>query len=76
MPNCQGKVIERRTKKGRIFYGCNEYPKCQFAVWNRPVDKECTKCKGSYMLEKKNKLGEKILYCPNKECKYTEKVNS
>jgi DNA topoisomerase-1 len=75
IPNCQGKVIERRTKKGRIFYGCNEYPKCQFAVWNRPVDKECTKCKGSYMLEKKNKLDEKILYCPNKECKYTEKVD-
>ncbi len=55
-PYCSdGKVIERRTRKGKIFYGCNKYPECKFASWDMPVSEKCPKC-GSYMVEKKDKI--------------------
>jgi DNA topoisomerase-1 len=49
-PVCgEGEVVERRTKKGRTFYGCSRYPACEFSSWNKPVDARCPKC-GSYMV--------------------------
>ncbi|MCZ8512382.1 type I DNA topoisomerase [Paenibacillus filicis] len=56
-PNCkQGKIIERRSKKGRIFYGCDRYPECDFVSWDKPVDHPCPNC-GSMLIEKRNKSG-------------------
>ena len=52
-PKCDGMIIEKRTKRGKIFYGCNHYPKCDFASWDKPV-KPCPKC-GEIMVEKKKK---------------------
>lgn len=52
-PKCDGKIIEKKTKRGKIFYGCNNYPKCDFASWDKPV-KPCPKC-GEIMVEKKKK---------------------
>lgn len=52
-PKCDGKIIEKKTKRGKIFYGCNNYPKCDFASWDKPV-KPCPKC-GEMMVEKKKK---------------------
>lgn len=52
-PKCDGKIIEKKTKRGKIFYGCNNYPKCDFASWDKPV-KSCPKC-GEMMVEKKKK---------------------
>ena len=43
-PNCDGKIIEKRSKKGKIFYGCNNYPKCKTAYWDMPIDEKCPKC--------------------------------
>ncbi|KAB3535893.1 type I DNA topoisomerase [Alkaliphilus pronyensis] len=71
-PNCKdGDVIERRSKKGRLFYGCSSFPKCRFVSWNKPVDKKCPRC-NQLMVYKSNKKGEKI-ECTNKECGYQEK---
>jgi DNA topoisomerase-1 len=54
-PQCkEGKIVERRSKKGRIFYGCDRYPECDYVLWDKPVDKPCPQC-GSLMVEKKNK---------------------
>ena len=53
-PKCDGKIIEKKTKRGKVFYGCNNYPKCDFASWDKPV-KKCPKC-GEIMVEKKNGL--------------------
>ena len=50
--NCKGYVSTRRTKKGRTFYGCSEYPKCTFTSWEKPVDEACPECKNPYMVEK------------------------
>ena len=50
-PECSGKIIERKTKRGKIFYGCNNYPKCKFASWDKPVEGKCPEC-GKYLVEK------------------------
>ena len=54
-PKCDGKIIEKKTRKGKIFYGCNNYPKCKIASWDKPIDEKCPKC-GKYLVEKKKKL--------------------
>ncbi|WP_270171878.1 type I DNA topoisomerase [Paenibacillus sp. SYP-B4298] len=59
-PKCkEGKIIERRSKKGRIFYGCDQYPGCDYVSWDKPVSQPCPKC-GSVMVEKRNRSGGKI----------------
>jgi len=55
-PKCkEGKVIERKTRKGKIFYGCNNYPKCDFASWDLPINEMCPEC-GNILVEKKDKI--------------------
>ena len=65
-PECGGDIVRKVTKKGRPFYGCINYPECEFVSWNRLVDKKCPEC-GKYMIYK----GKKIV-CSDKECGYTE----
>ncbi|SDE70079.1 DNA topoisomerase I [Fontibacillus panacisegetis] len=70
-PKCkEGHVVERRSKKGRIFYGCDRYPECDFVSWDRPSPKPCPKC-SSLLVEKRNKQGVK-LQCTS--CDYVEQV--
>ncbi|MHA6529268.1 type I DNA topoisomerase [Paenibacillus sp. BAC0078] len=70
-PKChEGKVVERRSKKGRVFYGCDQYPGCDFVSWDRPSIKPCPVC-GSWMIEKRSKQGTK-LQCTS--CDHTEAV--
>ncbi|WP_019910391.1 type I DNA topoisomerase [Paenibacillus sp. HW567] len=70
-PKChEGKVVERRSKKGRVFYGCDQYPGCDFVSWDRPSIKPCPVC-GSWMVEKRSKQGTK-LQCTS--CDHTEVV--
>ena len=54
-PKCDGKIIEKKSKKGKIFYGCNNYPKCKEAYWDKPIGEKCPEC-GSMMIEKKDKI--------------------
>ena len=55
-PKCKdGKVIERKTKRGKIFYGCSNYPKCDFASWDKPTGEFCPEC-NNYLVEKKDKI--------------------
>lgn len=70
-PTCkEGHVVERRSKKGRVFYGCDRYPDCDFVSWDRPSPKPCPVCE-SMMVEKRNKQGVK-LQCTH--CDHTEMV--
>ncbi|MDD6154731.1 MAG: type I DNA topoisomerase [Eubacteriales bacterium] len=68
-PNCGKDIVERKSKRGRIFYGCSGYPECSTVFWYRPVDKKCPKC-GSLLLKHKTKDAE--LQCSNPECDYKE----
>lgn len=63
-PKCDGDIVEKRTRRGKIFYGCSNYPKCDAAFWNKPIDRKCPNC-GSLLTEK----GKKII-CPS--CDYNE----
>ena len=68
-PVCQkGEVVLRRSKKGRTFYGCSDYPECDFVSWDRPTGERCPKC-NSIMVERNTKKG-KLVICSNKECNF------
>ncbi len=69
-PNCsEGEIIERRSKRGKTFYGCNKYPECEFVAWGKPIAEKCPDCGGGYLIEKYLKSGA-FAQCPNGECKF------
>ena len=51
-PKCEGKIIEKKTKRGKIFYGCSNYPKCTFASWDKPLEEKCPNCNGTLTIKK------------------------
>lgn len=54
-PKCDGKILEKKTKRGKIFYGCSNYPKCDFASWDKPIEEKCPNCNGT-LTEKKDRI--------------------
>jgi DNA topoisomerase-1 len=60
---CNGSLIERRTKRGRIFFGCSNYPKCRFATWDKPVNQTCPECGAKFLVEKSSKVKGEYLKC-------------
>ena len=54
-PECSGKIVEKKTRKGKLFYGCSNYPKCKFASWDKPLPENCPEC-GKYLVEKNGKI--------------------
>ncbi|MBT5855105.1 type I DNA topoisomerase [bacterium] len=69
-PKCKSELQERRTRKGKIFYGCSGYPKCDYAAWNKPVKDDCPKCKAKYLLEKGGRSPK--IYCETEGCDYSK----
>jgi DNA topoisomerase-1 len=65
--DCKGQMVEKKTRGGRMFYGCSKYPKCDFASWDKPVAKPCPACKHPYVVQKVTKAKGEFLRCP--ECK-------
>src|SRR5579863_1060975 len=73
-PDCsEGEVVERRSKRGKTFYGCNRYPDCDFVAWARPVPEACPDCGNPYLVEKYLKAGA-FLQCPASGCKYKREL--
>jgi DNA topoisomerase-1 len=71
-PECsEGEITERRSRKGKTFYGCNRYPDCKFVAWAKPVAEKCPQCGSPYMVEKWLKAGP-MWQCPNPECKHKQ----
>lgn len=67
-PKChEGTIVERKSKRGRIFYGCDRYPACDFTLWNKPINETCETC-GSIMTEKTYKNGTTKKFCSNENC--------
>ena len=66
-PKCGGKILAKRSKKGKKFFGCSNYPNCDFVSWNEPIKEACSKC-GSYMTIKYSKTKGKYAVCSNTEC--------
>ena len=66
-PKCGGRIVERRTRRGRTFYGCENYPECDYNTWDQPLQEKCEKC-GSFMLKHHYKNGRGLTYCSNDGC--------
>lgn len=72
-PKCgQGMIVERKSKRGTIFYGCDKYPDCDFTLWNEPTGEECPECK-SLLVKKVLKKGT-VIACSNMKCGYKKEV--
>ncbi len=69
-PECNSPLAERRSKRGKSFYGCTGYPKCTFALWDKPLNEACPQCGSKYLLQKYSKKDGAKIKCPNKECDY------
>jgi len=65
-PRCGGEIVERRTRRGRIFYGCANYPACEFTTWDRPTEHRCPRC--DYPMAKRRTRRGEELRCLNPEC--------
>lgn len=67
-PKChEGHMVQRRSHRGRIFYGCSRYPKCDMALWNEPINQSCETC-GAIMTKKTYKTGKEVISCSNPDC--------
>lgn len=71
-PECGGQIVARRTKRGRKFYGCQNYPRCTYVSWDKPTNQTCPRC-GKRLVEKASRQGSRLV-CPQKECGYVEEV--
>ena len=61
--DCGGQLVEKQSRKGKIFFGCNNYPSCKFASWDRPVDRKCSHCDAGLLYEKSSRASALTLYC-------------
>jgi DNA topoisomerase-1 len=71
-PKDGGDIVERRSKRGKLFWSCSNFPECKFASWYKPVPKKCPKCGADFLFEKHTKGGDIIFFCHEKECDYKE----
>jgi DNA topoisomerase-1 len=65
-----GEIVERKSKRGKVFFGCSNYPDCDFVLWNRPVAEACPECRAPFLVEKVTKRHGRQLICNNEECDY------
>jgi DNA topoisomerase-1 len=73
-PGCKGELLEKKSRRGKIFYGCDQYPDCDFTVWQKPIARACPQCAAPYLLEKLTKKQGMIRYCNSEECGFKETV--
>jgi DNA topoisomerase I len=69
-PKDGGDVVEKKSRRGKVFYGCANYPDCDFTLWNKPVAEKCPDCGAPFLVEKITKRHGRQLICNNEECSY------
>ena len=73
-PACaQGEIVERRSKRGRTFFGCHRYPECEFVAWAKPLAEKCPQCGSPYLVERWSQSGATVR-CPERKCKYQREL--
>jgi len=73
-PGCAGELVERRSRRGKIFYGCSAYPTCKFAVWQRPVAEACPKCGAPFVTERTTR-GRSVRSCVREGCDFRQEAD-
>ena len=71
---CGGEIVERKSKRGKVFFGCSRFPKCEFATWDKPVAEKCPNCDAKILVEKTSKKQGTFLACLNKECGFKKNL--
>lgn len=74
-PGCRGEIVVKKSKRGKVFYGCSEYPKCDAVFWDKPVAEPCAKCGAPFVLEKTTKKGT-TRTCVREDCGHKEEVHT
>jgi DNA topoisomerase-1 len=69
-PKDGGEIVERKSRRGKVFFGCANYPDCDFTLWNRPVTEKCPDCGAPFLVEKVTKRHGRQLVCNNEDCSY------
>ena len=73
-PKCnQAKILQRKSRKGKIFYSCGDYPKCDYALWNEPIEQTCPQCAWPILTVKESKKFGRQILCPHEGCGYSSK---
>ena len=67
---CSGDVVEKKSRRGKTFYGCNRFPDCKFAIWDKPVNHTCPNCGAPFLVQKSTKRQGDFLACQTKGCGY------
>jgi DNA topoisomerase-1 len=71
---CTGDIVERTSKRGKLFFGCNRFPECTFATWDKPISRECPVCGAKFLVEKTTKKLGTYITCLNDGCGFKEKA--
>ena len=71
---CTGEILEKTSKRGKVFYGCNRYPDCGFATWDKPVARECPACGAKLLVERTTKKQGTVQSCLNPDCGFKEQI--
>ena len=71
---CNGVLVEKSSKRGKIFYSCSNYPQCDYALWDWPIAEPCPECGSPLLVMKNTKAKGKFIACPEKTCKYTRPI--
>ncbi len=71
---CTGELVEKHSKRGKVFYGCNRYPDCNYATWDKPVDSPCPICQAPFLVEKTTKKKGTFLACLSRDCGHTAPI--
>ena len=69
-PKDGGDIVERKSRRGKVFYGCANYPDCDFTLWNQPIAETCPSASAPFLVEKITKRHGRQLICNNEECDY------
>ena len=73
-PGCTGRIVEKRSKRGKLFYGCSKFPDCKFASWDKPVPQPCPGCDAPFLVEKETKRDGRFLKCITPGCGYKDSL--
>jgi len=74
-PDChEGEIMEKRSRRGKIFYSCGRYPQCRFATWHRPIAEACPQCGAPFVVEQTTKKAGTVRRCLSEGCQYREQI--
>jgi len=73
---CSGEIVERKSRRGKVFYGCSNYPDCDFVLWNKPLPDPCPMCHAPFTIVKTTKRSGTVRFCNNEGCEFKESIEN